>query len=184
MQRKLEARLFALCAIIGAAVLARLLPHPPNFTPLAAMALFAGAHFDRKALAFAVPLVAMLLSDSLLELIAGAGFHGYMPAVYGCFAAVVGLGLALRGRLSPLPVAGAALAAAVVFFVGTNLFVWAASPLYPATPAGLAACFAAALPFFGNTVAGDLIYTGVLFGGFALAQHRFPALRPARSTGS
>jgi hypothetical protein len=162
--------------MIVAAAVARLLPHPPNFTPLAAMALFAGAHFDRKALAFLVPLAAMLLSDAALELLFGWGFHADMAAVYVSFVAIVGLGLLLGDRARPVPVLGAALASSILFFLATNFSFWLTSGVYPRSGHGLAACYVAALPFFGNTVAGDLVHTGIMFGVFALARRRFPVL--------
>jgi hypothetical protein len=184
MERAIRLRFYLMSGMIIAAVIVRFIPHPPNFTPIAAMALFAGAHFDRRALAFVVPLAAMLLSDALLEALFGWGFHANLPAVYISFAAIVGLGLLLRGRAKPAPVVGAALTASTLFFIVTNLSVWVTSPVFPKTVSGLVACYVAALPFFGNTLAGDLFYTGVLFGAFALARHRFTALRRSRLAGA
>ncbi|HZP60305.1 MAG TPA: DUF6580 family putative transport protein [Opitutaceae bacterium] len=163
-------RFAVLTGMIFAAAAARLIPHPPNFTPIAALALFGGAHFADKRLAFAVPLAALLLSDAAL------GFYPGMPAVYVSFALVVVLGLGLRRRHAPLPIAGAALAGSVLFFLLTNFAVWSAGGLYPRTAAGVAECYIAAVPFFGHTVAGDLFFTAVLFGGFALMQKRWPVL--------
>lgn len=161
---------FAL-SIIVLAIVVRLIPHPFNFTPVGAAALFAGATVERKRLAFAIPLIAMLLSDAVI------GFHSGMPVVYACFAAIVCLGFALRGHTrSPFAVLGGALASASLFFVVTNFFVWMADGLYAHTPAGFTSCYAAALPFFENQLAGDAIYSAVLFGGLAWAQHRFPAV--------
>ncbi len=182
MDRTLKAR-FALMAamVVGVAIL-RIVPHPPNFAPVAAMALFGGAHFDHRAWAFIVPLVAMLLSDAVLELLFGWGFHAQMPLVYLSFAAIVGLGLVIRSRRRPLVVGGAALAASTLFFVTTNFGVWAMGSLYPKTVAGLLACYTAAIAFFGYTLAGDLFYAALLFGAFALAERRFPVFalpRPA-----
>jgi len=159
--------------VFGAAA-TRLLPHPPNFTAVGAIALFAGAHFSRKIWALAVPLAAMLVSDAVL------GFSSSLPVVYATFAMIVGLGLLLRERkMRVLPVAGAAVAAATLFYLTTNFAVWAMSGMYPKTPAGLVACYVAAIPFFGPTLAGDLSYTAVLFAGFAWAEHRFFVFRPA-----
>lgn len=168
--------------IFGAAAL-RLLPHPVNFAPIGAMALFGGAHLPHRgwnfALPFAIPLAAMLLSDAALEASTGWGFHRLMPAVYGSFALIVTLGFLLRRGAGVLPVFFAALGAASLFFLITNFAVWALLDTYPSTAAGLAACYLAALPFFWNTLAGDLFYSAVLFGGFALAARGFPMFAAA-----
>jgi hypothetical protein len=166
-----NARLLAiLSAIVGAAAL-RLVPHPPNFTPIAAMALFSGAYLTRRWLSFAVPLAAMLLSDAVL------GFHSGMPFVYGSVALIVLIGWLGLKRVSSFGVVAAALISSVLFFAVTNFGTWAVSGMYPLTPAGLAACYVAAIPFFQNTVVGDLFYSGVLFGGFALLERTIPAVR-------
>ncbi|MCX6956177.1 MAG: hypothetical protein NTV51_28920 [Verrucomicrobia bacterium] len=165
-----RSRFIVLTGMIFAAAATRLLPHLPNFTPLGALALFAGAQFADRRLAFGVPLAALLLSDAVL------GFHAGMPAVYGCFALIVVLGLGLRTRRSVSTVAGAALTGSLLFFTVTNFAVWAAGELYPRTAAGLVACYVAAVPFFQNTLAGDAVYTAALFGGLALAQRRWPVL--------
>ena len=138
------------------------------------MALFGGAHFDRRRWAFVVPLAAMLLSDTILELLFGWSFHAQMPVVYLSFAAITCMGLVLRGRRRIPPVAGVVLASSTLFFVATNLGVWALGTAYPRTAAGLLACYTAAIPFFGSTLAGDFFYTAVLFGAFAFAERRFP----------
>jgi hypothetical protein len=157
---------------VVAATAMRLVPHPPNVTPIAAIALFGGAHFASTRAALAVPLLAMCLSDLLL----GFGVDRVMPFVYGSFALIVVLGRLIRNRRSPLAVGGAALTGSALFFVITNLGVWLATDLYPRTAEGLGACYVAAIPFFRNTLAGNLLYASVLFGGFALAERRFPAL--------
>lgn len=166
-----HARLAAILAAIFAAALFRLAPHPPNFTPIAAMALFGGACLGRRALAFAAPLGALALSDAIL------GFHSSMVFVYGSVALTVLLGWAVARKITPMRVAGAAVASSVLFFVVTNFGVWLAGGMYPPTLSGLAACYVAAIPFFQNTLAGDLFFTAVLFGGFALFERRLPALR-------
>jgi len=158
--------------IFGAAAL-RLLPHPPNFEPIGALALFAGAHVDNKRAAFFIPLAALLLSDALI------GFHSQMFMVYAAFALIVWMGFALRERATPLPIAGASLAASSLFFTTTNFGVWLSGELYPRTLEGLIACYVAAIPFFGNTIAGSLVYAAVLFGGLALAERKIPRMAPA-----
>ena len=166
-----NARLTAILTAILVAAALRLVPHAPNFTPIGAMALFGGAYFGRRGLAFAAPLGAMLLSDAIL------GFHSGMPYVYGSVALIVLVGWALAKRITPISIAGAAIASSILFFAVTNFGTWATGELYPPTLAGLGACFVAAIPFFQNTLAADLFFSALLFGGFALLERRLPVLR-------
>lgn len=166
-------RLVAVIGVILAAAASRLIPHPPNLTPIAAMALFGGAHFADRRLAFLIPLAAMFLSDLVV------GLHRLLPVVYASFALIVCIGFWLRPRMSALRVAGAALAGSVAFFVLTNFGVWAWGSFYPKTLDGLVAAYVAGIPFFRNTLLGDVAYTALLFGGFALLQRLTSASRPA-----
>ena len=168
-------RLLALLGAILAAAALRLVPHPPNFSPIAAMALFSGAYVGRRGLAFVAPLAALLLSDAVL------GFYRGMSFVYGSMMLVVVIGWWLSSRRTPLRIAGAAVASSVLFYVLTNFGMWLFSGFYPRTLAGLEACYIAAIPFFQNTLAGDLFFTTLLFGGFAIAERLLPAIRePSR----
>jgi hypothetical protein len=170
----LSKKYWLIAGLVLAAALLRIVPHPPNFAPVAAMALFAGAHLDNRKLAFLIPLAAMALSDMVI------GFHDGLLLVYVCMCIAVAIGMQLRGRIRPLTVAGGALASAVIFFVVTNFGVWLTSGMYPLSAGGLVACYVAAIPFFHYTIAGNLIYAGLLFGGFALIQTRLPELRSAQ----
>ncbi|MDV2496531.1 MAG: DUF6580 family putative transport protein [bacterium] len=149
----------------------RLIPHPPNFTPVLAMALFGGAYLTSRRAAFAVPLVAMLLVDLLM------GLHHLIPVVYGSILLITCLGFVLRTRKGVVPVAAAAVASSVLFFVVTNFGVWALGSFYPKTVAGLIACYVAAIPYFHSTLLGTVVYSAFLFGGFILAERAFPRLR-------
>lgn len=164
-------RIAALIAAILVAALFRLVPHPPNFTPIAAMALFSGAYLPRRALAFAAPLAALLLSDLVL------GFYPGMAFIYVSVALTVLIGWAISRRRSALRIAGAAVVGSVLFYVLTNFSTWLITDMYPKTLEGLAACYVAAIPFFQNTLAGDLVFSALLFGGFALAERAIPQLR-------
>ena len=161
--------------LIVLAALSRLLPHPPNFTPVEAMGLFAGAYLADRRLAFLVPLVAMALADLVL------GLHSGMPVIYGLIAFNVWLGL----RLGPNPgagrIAGFGLAAATVFFVVSNFAVWAmgAGHFYTKDLAGLISCFTLAVPFFGYTLLGMAVYSTILFGGMAIVRRQQGALARA-----
>ncbi|MFH1262415.1 MAG: DUF6580 family putative transport protein [Pseudomonadota bacterium] len=165
-----KTNLLLLTTIILGAVALRLVPHPPNFAPIAALALFAGATLERRGSAFLVALSAMLLSDLALELWNGTGFHGAMPAVYGSFALTVWLGSALKKRRNLVMVPASSLTASILFFVATNFEVWLEGSLYPRTLPGLLACYTAAVPFFRWTAIGDLAYTAAFFGVYAVAR--------------
>ena len=171
----MKPRAMLLIGMIAAAAALRLLPHPSNFTPIGALALFAGAHFDDKRWAFIVPLAAMFLSDILI------GFHGQMPVVYAAFAVIVCMGFALKEKKTALRVTGASLAAATFFFIVSNFAVWAFDGLYPMTFQGLVTCYVAAIPFFQNWLVGTVFYAAVLFGGFALAERKLPVFAPAQT---
>ena len=169
-KRFINPRFLVITGMILAGAIMRLLPHYPNFTPMSAMALFGGAYFTNKKLAFIIPFAAMFLSDLFL------GFHPTMLAVYLSFALIVVIGFSLRQRKKVLNVALAALSSSILFFVITNFAVWLTGEMYPLTVTGLAECYTAAIPFFQNNVLGDLIYTGIFFSVFELARLKFPVL--------
>jgi hypothetical protein len=160
------------------AALVRLVPHPPNFSPIGGVALFGGARL-RAWQSYVVPLLAMVLTDPIRSRLEG-GYPAYSamtPIIYASFLISVFLGRAfLRNTNSPLRIASVAFVGSLQFFVITNFFVWlGAADMYPQTFSGLAACYVAALPFFGRTVLADLFYAGVLFGAYALVSRRLKA---------
>ena len=173
-------RAWALVAMIAAAAFTRLIPHPPNFTAIGAIALFGGAFFSRGWLAFLGPLAAMAISDLALGFLLYGGLS-YAPITYVCFALTVIIGMALRNRATAWNVGGAAVLATVVFFLLSNFHVWLGGRMYPQTLAGLLACYAAAIPFARNMLLGNLFYCGVLFGGWALLTSRWPVLGEVRA---
>ena len=164
-------RLVAIVTAIFVAAALRLLPHPPNFSPIDGMALFSGAYLGRRGLAFAAPFGALFVSDAVL------GFYRGMDFVYMSVALIVMIGWLVSARRAPLRIGAAAMLGSVLFYLITNLGMWLFSGIYPVTKAGLIACYVAAIPYFQNTVAGDLFYTALLFGGFALLQRFVPAVR-------
>jgi hypothetical protein len=167
----LRPRLVLLISIILLAALSRLIPHPPNMASVTAVALFGGAYFSDRRLAFLIPLAALFLSDLVL------GFYNHMEVVYSSFALIVCIGFWLQKNRSTLHIAGAALTSSVLFFLLTNFGVWAFDSLYPRTLDGLITCYVAAIPFFTKTLQGDMLYTIILFGGFTLLEWRFSVLR-------
>lgn len=160
--------------LILLAVASRLLPHPPNFAPVAAIGLFAGAMLDRRS-AWLVPFAALLLSDLVI------GFYHPVSMFmnYLAFAACLLLGAGVLGKRRGLGrIAGATLGGALVFFAVSNLGMWV-SGYYPRTLAGLAECYTAAIPFFRNTLVSDVLYVVVLFGGYALLSRLAQRWRPS-----
>jgi len=156
----------AVLVLLAAAL--RILPHPWNFTPIGAMALFSGSVFRDKWQKFLFPLVALFAGDVVV------GFHKLMFVVYLSFMVSVVLGIWIGENRKPLRIAGATLFGAIQFFLITNFAIWTTYTTYPKTLAGLVACYVAAVPFFWNTLAGDVFYTALLFGGYALAERYLP----------
>jgi len=170
--------LVILAVLIALGVAGRLLPHPPNFTPMAAIALFAGFIFMKKYMAVVAVVAVMLLTDYFA--------FGYLSPDWFASKSMMVVYLALlfpivfRGflqkKLGVLRIAGAALASSTVFFVATNFAVWVFSPMYEKTWAGLVLCYTMAIPFFQNTIAGDMMWSGIVFGSYFALRH-FSKLR-------
>jgi hypothetical protein len=180
----MSARSLALTGLVVLAALSRLVPHPPNFAPITALAVFGAIRYADRRTAVFTPLLALLLSDVVREVLYRQGLspewglYRGMWAVYGTTALVVLFGRLARGTHSASTIAGTTLAGSCLFFVLTNFAVWAGGSLYPHTVEGLMACYTAAIPFFRNALLGDAFYATALFGVWALAESRFPALRP------
>ena len=161
-----------IAGIVLAAAALRILPHPMNFAPIGALALFGGAYFSSKRAAFAVPLLSIVAGDVF------TGFHRLIPYVYASFLISVAIGFWLRGKKSAARIGVAMVAGAIQFFLITNFAVWVSSiGNYPRNLGGLAECYFAGLPLLWNTLAGDAFYVALLFGVMALAEKRFPSLR-------
>jgi hypothetical protein len=152
------------------AVLARMpfMPHPWGFTPVAAALLYFGARGSRRQLW--VPFGLMITSDVLLNKFVYAYPLSWDQAVvWAWYAAILLLGTQLHENSGWLRVAGAALASSVSFFLLSDLAVWAFGTMYPKTWSGLVSCYVAALPFFRRGLAGDMLFTAVMFGLPAMA---------------
>jgi hypothetical protein len=159
-----------LSMVVLAAAL-RIAPHPWNFTPIGAMALFSGALIKDRRLALLFPLTALFAGDIF------AGLYRFMPIVYASFLVSVLIGRFLENRRTVAWIGGATFLGALQFFLVTNFGMWAFLGSFAHTGAGLLACYATGLPLFWNTLTGDVIYAALLFGGFALAERVFPTLQ-------
>lgn len=155
-------------------VIARVVPHPPNATPLAAIALFGGTYLPPR-WAIGLPLTIVALSDLLI------GWHITVPFTWAAFVVTAMLGWWIRRRPSASRIVGASLGGSCFFFLLTNFGVWIMGGLYPLSPAGLWQCYVAAIPFLRATVLGDLLYAIFLFGGYALTCRAGLALQSTSS---
>lgn len=165
------------------AIVARIIPHMPNVTPVAALALFAGVYLPKR-WSLVLPIAAMLLSDAIV------GFYEWqvMLAVYVGFALTVLAGWLVREKLNPATITAGAIGGSVVFFLLTNAATWAFTQMYPHTFAGLMTSYAMGVPFFKFSLVGDLAWTAVFFVAYQLILARFPSLSlgivatPAKTT--
>jgi len=149
--------------------IAKFIPHMPNFAPIAAIALFGAVYLNKK-YALIIPIAAMLFADYFIGF-----YNGWLLAsVYGSFILIGLIGLWLRNNKTVANIIGASLTGSVLFFLITNFVMWAVQPLmpqaiYPHTLQGLLQSYTMGLPFFRNTLAGDLFYVGGMFGLMELA---------------
>lgn len=165
--------IFVVSAILLAA-LSRVLPHFDNVTPIAAMALFGGACMNDKRFAFVVPILAMFISDCII------GFHSTMGFVYIAIIATTFLGTLLSSNIKFKSVATASVLSSFLFFVVTNFGHWASFMNFANGGAGLMQSYFDALPFFRNSLLGDLFYNAILFGSLYFAGIKFPKLAPVK----
>ena len=165
--------LVILAVLIALGVAGRLLPHPPNFTPMAAIALFAGFIFIKRYMAVVAVISTMLLCDYFAFGSLSVSWFGSksMFVVYLALLFPIVFKNFLQKKIGVLRIFGAALASSSVFFLATNFAVWAFSPMYEKTLEGLVLCYTMAIPFFQNTVVGDLIWSGVIFGTYLVLRN-------------
>lgn len=182
--KKLNLRFSVISVLVVIAALSRLIPHPPNMAPIAGMALFGAAYYNKKYWAFIIPIVAMWVSDLVLNNVIYAHhfdnfvwFYSGSLFTYGAFALIVLMGTVTMKKINAPSVLFSALGASVIFFIISNFGVWLTSPIYAKSWVGLVACYTAAIPFMQNTLLGDLGYTVVLVGLFELSKVLFPELR-------
>ncbi len=163
MTKKKTVIAIAILLVIGVSY--RFFPHPPNFAPIAAISLFSGFFFRRYFIL--IPIIIMLISDIFI------GFYDWkmMVAVYFSFVLIALMGILMRKNKSVISMVGLSLSGSLLFFILTNFAVWLFGNWYSHDFEGLAKCFALAVPFFKNTLAGDLFYASIIFGCYeVLAQ--------------
>ena len=155
-------RNIVIISLIFLAVITRLLPHPPNFTPITGIALFAVNRFSDKKLAFSLPLLCMVVTDFFI------GFHLIVPFVYLSI-----IGISCVGYFSKKISNFTILKSSLLFFIISNFGVWLVG--YPNSFAGFLACYTMALPFFVNTILGDFFFYYALNFSFSKIENRFLA---------
>ncbi|MGB4655828.1 MAG: DUF6580 family putative transport protein [Bacteroidales bacterium] len=182
--QKINLRFGVVTLIILAAAISRLIPHPANFAPIGGMALMGAAYFSKRYLAYIIPVVSMWISDLLINNIIYASYFDHFVwfysgsfFTYAAFILIVLVGTFTLKKIKVSNVLISALSASIIFFVVSNFGVWLSSGMYPHNFVGLQTCYIAGIPFFKNTILGDLVYTSAMFGIFELLQNRFPALR-------
>ena len=146
-------------------VLTRIIPHPPNFTAIGAVALFGGAFIKDKKLSFIIPVFIMMLSDLILG-------YSMVISVYISFIIMVLIGSLLQKKQNGIRIINTTLIASLIFFLITNFSVFLTSSLYPKNIIGLIECYTLAIPFFINTVMGNVIYSLIMFYSFNIIQKR------------
>ena len=150
--------------------LTRIFPHPLNFTPILALAIFGGAFLPNKKTALFLPIGAMFLSDLFV------GFHSQIFAVYGSIILLSYLGNTMEKKnIRNLAITG--ISGSLIFFIITNFSVWLSDGLYSMTVDGLIQCYIMAIPFFHNTLISTLLFLGILFFGYTFAEKKYQVLK-------
>jgi hypothetical protein len=178
---KMQSRntLLGLIAIMVISILMRTVPALhlwPNFTPIAALALFSGAVLRNRKWMFVLPIGAMLISDTIKEIsVPGTGFYPDMAYVYGSFFAILAIGMGIKNTRNIALLIGASIVGSILFFLVTNFGVWMSGAqfhMYSRNATGLMECYVAGIPFFKNTLISDLLFNTVFFGGYYLITSR------------
>ncbi|MDD2191379.1 MAG: hypothetical protein PHO12_02390 [Bacteroidales bacterium] len=183
-KNKIQLRFSIISIIIIIAAMSRLIPHPANFAPIGAIALFGSAYYSKRYWMYVIPIFSIWLSDLVLNNIVYGQyfehfvwFYGGSLFTYAAFAIIVLMGRFGLKNIKFQNVFFSTIGASIIFFIVSNFGVWVSSGLYPHTFLGLQTCYIAGIPFFNNTLIGDFVYTGLLFGVFELLQFKFPILR-------
>lgn len=183
-KQKINLRFSVLCAMILLAAFSRIIPHMPNFSPLGAIGLLGAAYFAKKWQSFLIPIAATWVSDLFINNVI---YVQYYPKFtwfyegfywqYGSYLLIALAGIFIFKKVNPQRVITGALTSTAIFFLVSNFGCWIGSAYYPQNFGGLMTCYAAGIPFLKGTLLGDLCYSGILFGAFALAQKQFPVLQ-------
>jgi hypothetical protein len=188
VKNKINFRPIVLISLLLLAAFSRVIPHPPNFTPIAALGLFGAAYFSRKWIAIVLPLASLWLSSIVINNTLYADhyksftfFYEGWYWIFGSIALTTVIGFFTLKKININSVLSSSVIAAVLFFLISNYSCFPGNPSYSQDLRGLMDCYIAGIPFFGGTLGGTLFYSAVLFGGFELAKYKFPALTQQHS---
>ena len=183
--KKLNLQTGVLSIIILLAAFTRIIPHPPNFSPMAAIGLFGAAHFAKKWQAFFIPLIGIWVSDLVINNYVYSSsssnfvwFYSGFYWQYISYILIIFTGLFIFNRgISLTKTAGGMISSSGIFFLVSNFGVWAGGTMYPKNFSGLITCYAAGVPFIHNTIISDVLFTTVLFGTYYLLQVEYSSLK-------
>ena len=183
--KKLNLQTGVLSIIILLAAFTRIMPHPPNFSPMAAIGLFGAAHFAKKWQAFFIPLIGIWISDLVINNYVYSSsssnivwFYSGFYWQYISYILIIFAGLFIFNRgISITKTVGGMISSSGIFFLVSNFGVWAGGTMYPKNFGGLITCYAAGIPFINNTIISDALFTTVLFGAYYLLQVEYSSLK-------
>ncbi len=183
--KKLNLQTGVLSIIILLAAFTRIMPHPPNFSPMAAIGLFGAAHFAKKWQAFFIPLIGIWISDLVINNYVYSSsssnfvwFYSGFYWQYISYILIIFAGLFIFNRgISLTKMFGGMISSSGIFFLVSNFGVWAGGTMYPKNFGGLITCYAAGVPFIHNTIISDVLFTTVLFGTYYLLQVEYSSLK-------
>lgn len=183
--KKLNLQTGVLSIIILLAAFTRIMPHPPNFSPMAAIGLFGAAHFAKKWQAFFIPLIGIWISDLVINNYVYSSsssnfvwFYSGFYWQYISYILIIFAGLFIFNRgISLTKTFGGMISSSGIFFLVSNFGVWAGGTMYPKNFGGLITCYAAGVPFIHNTIISDVLFTTVLFGTYYLLQVEYSSLK-------
>ena len=183
--KKLNLQTGVLSIIILLAAFTRIIPQPPNFSPMAAIGLFGAAHFAKKWQAFFIPLIGIWISDLVINNYVYSSsssnfvwFYSGFYWQYISYILIIFTGLFIFNRgISLTKTAGGMISSSGIFFLVSNFGVWAGGTMYPKNFGGLITCYAAGVPFIHNTIISDVLFTTVLFGTYYLLQVEYSSLK-------
>lgn len=171
----MKKNILLIVALIAIGILGRIIPHPPNFTPIIAIALLSSYAFKNKWMIILIPLMSMWISDLVINNYLYAGYYDSLLIfssgflwVYGAIICIALLGTILIKKVKISNIALSSISGSLIFFFITNFGVWISGSMYPKSLFGLIECYTLALPFFGNALVGDLVYCTILFTSYSL----------------